>query len=172
MKRDFSIHTFRYIIQWILSFAVSAVLMFLQMIVLTFIQKKFRFDEHVIKMTLSIFASICAFSCAFIFRKFSKIKGYICGLITSLAFCLVKFIMSLASGGVGKSNSMIYICLVCAALIGGIMSANKNKKVKWWLVKINKFNLFKNISLHFINWQHIDGRCWNLIYMLFFYLRF
>ena len=128
MKQDFSLKNAT---KWLLSFLISSGVMLLFLLMLTLVQKQFRFDEHVIRIILIVFITISSGVCAFIFRLLTGIKGYICGLATALMYSVIKLIMSLASGGVGKDNFLVYTCLISASLIGGILSANRKKKVKW-----------------------------------------
>ena len=134
MKRDLSFKKSgapSHILKWLLSFIISLVTLFVELLLLTVIQKQYRFSDSIVKIVIFVLLTLSAGMCAFIFRKMTKIKGVICGLVTAGIFCVIKLIMSLASGGVGTYNSLIYICLMCASLLGGILSANHHKKEKW-----------------------------------------
>ncbi len=133
MKRDhsFSKAPLNNILKWLISFLISVVVLVVLMLILTLVQKRFRLDEHILRIILIIFLTVSAGLCTFIYRRLSNIKGYVCGLITAGIYSFIKLIMSLTSSGVGKDNFLIYACIISAALIGGILSANKKKKTKW-----------------------------------------
>lgn len=133
MKQDFSFSKSYYknIFKWLISFLISIGIILCFLLLVTFVQKQFRFDAHIIKMILMIIISIGAGICSFAFRILSGIKGYLCGLITAVIYSVIKLLMSILSVGVGKDNFLIYVCIVSAALIGGILSANRKKKIKW-----------------------------------------
>ena len=118
-------------LKWLISFLVSVVATMLFLLVLALVQKRFRFEERIVRLVLMVAISLASGMCAYVYRKLSKIKGYICGIITAVIFSIIKLIMSLSCGGVGRENLFIYACILCASLIGGIMSANRNKKIKW-----------------------------------------
>ncbi len=133
MKRDFSFSKkfWKYIIKWSISFLISASLMLLLILLLTPVQKQFRLSDSILRTILMTSFTLCAAVCAFLFRKFSKVKGYICGLTTGIIFSVIKLCMSILGDGVGKSNLWIYFSILPAAVIGGILSANQKKKQKW-----------------------------------------
>lgn len=133
MKRDYSLSKtpIRNIVKFTISFLISGTLMLVLMLILTLMQQRFRLDKHILRITLITLLTADSGFCAFIFRRLSHIKGYICGLINAGIYCFIKLILSFSSGGVGKVNFLIYVCIICSSLIGGIVSANKRKKPRW-----------------------------------------
>ena len=133
MKRDYSLSKapIGNIIKFTISFLISGGLMLLLMLILTLLQQRFRLDKHILRIILITLLTVDAGICAFIFRRLSHIKGYICGIVTAVIYCFIKLAMSLLSSGVGKENFLIYICIMCASIIGGILAANKRRKLKW-----------------------------------------
>lgn len=130
MKRDHSFLS-KYFLYILISFLITLTLFFILVVLLTLAHGKFRFDEHVLRIVLISFLSVCVSVGSFLLRRLSKLRGYICGLIIGGGFMLIKFTMSLASGGVGKGNFAVYFCIISASLIGGIIAANNTKKIKW-----------------------------------------
>ncbi len=133
MKRDFSFskNIWKYIIKWIISFLIAISLLLIFILLLTFAQKQFRFNDAILRIILMVGFTFSAGICAYLFRKFSDVKGYVCGLSTGILFSTIKLFMSLISCGVGKSNLWIYLSVISASIIGGILAANQNKKTKW-----------------------------------------
>jgi len=126
MKRtlSFSNSIINKTVKWFLFLLFALAVMMVLVFIISLIQMRFRFDESIIRITLMVCISFSAFFCSFIFRKFDDQKGYICGLITAGFFCAFKLAASLMSGGVGKMNFLIYPCIICSALFGGILSTN------------------------------------------------
>lgn len=133
MKQDFSFSTsiYKNIFKWCVSFLISFGVILGFIFILTFAQKQFHFDDQIIKTILLVLVSVGAGVCSFAFCILSGIKGYLCGLITAMIYSIVKLLMSISSVGVGKDNFLVYICVFSASLIGGILSANRKKKIKW-----------------------------------------
>lgn len=134
MKRDFSFKkssALSQVLKWLLSFVISILVLFIGLILLTVIQKQYRFSDNIVKIVVFVLITLSSGFCAFVFRKMTKIKGMLCGLVTAGVFCVIKLIMSLVSGGVGANNFLIYSCIISASLLGGILSANHRKKEKW-----------------------------------------
>ena len=131
MKRDFLLpkDVTRRISAFIISVLISNAVMLLLMVVLALMQKKWSFSDGTLRMTAMIMITISSGACAYLFNRLSKLKGYLCGLITFAFYGIVKLIMSLASGGVGGGNIMIYFSMAAAALLGGILSANRKEGV-------------------------------------------
>ena len=133
MKRglSFTKSVLKKAVKWLLFLLIALTIMIILLFAVSLIQKRFRFDESIIRIILMICISLSAFICAFLIRKFDDHKGYICGLITALLFSVLKLTTSLMSGGVGNMNFLIYPCIICSSLFGGILSANDKPKKKW-----------------------------------------
>ncbi len=140
MKRDFIIskRPIGKILLWLLAFAVSVGLFTSLLLILTAIRLKWELSDRVLQWILVISLTVSVYVCAFLYCKTSGLKGLICGGITAVIFSVIKLIMSLSSGGVGERNFAVYICIISAGLVGGIMAANSKSKRQKKLGKIHK----------------------------------
>ena len=140
MKRDIFIknHYSKQIVNWLISFLIASTVFLIFLLILSVIQLKFMLDKRIIGIILITALSFSCCICAYIHCCLSKIKGIFSGLITAAVFSVIKLIMSVAAGGIGKGNFVIYICLICAGVLGGILAANRKSKAQKQLGKINK----------------------------------
>lgn len=140
MKRDFFIKNTVWVTvgKWLISFLISSLVLMILMLILTAINTSNRMNDNVLRLILMIVLCLSSGICAYIFRRITNIKGVFCGLITAGIFSLIKLCMTLSSGGIDKSNVMIYICIVCVSVIGGILSANNRRGKAKELGKMNK----------------------------------
>ncbi len=145
MKREFFVKNSFWQIagKWGLSFLISSVLFMLLILAVTLLQKLNQLSENILRLVLVIIISLCSGFCAYIFRRMTDVKGLYCGLATAAIISLIKLILSALSGGINKENIMVYICIMCVSLIGGIVSANKQNKKERELGKINKSAFLK-----------------------------
>ena len=129
MKRDIFIknHYSKQIVNWLISFLIASTVFLIFLLILSVIQLKFMLDKRIIGIILITVLSFSCCICAYIHCCLSKIKGSV-----------IKLIMSVAAGGIGKGNFVIYICLICAGVLGGILAANRKSKAQKQLGKINK----------------------------------
>lgn len=140
MKRDIFIKSqfLKQMLNWFISFLISMAIFIVLLLLFSLIQLKSMFGEQIVRIVLvSMYSGMCIV-CAYIYCCLSKIKGLFCGLITAGIFCLIKLLMSMLSGGVGKENFIIYICLCAAGMLGGILAANRKTSSQKRLVKLNK----------------------------------
>ena len=154
MKRDFltsvvgngSIFKKRilqHVLKWLAAFCAANSIMIIFMLLLTLIQIKWRLKDTTLRLILTVLITISSAVCAYLHTRFSKIKGYICGAITAAVYGTIKLIMSSVSGGLAGKNIMIYVCIICAAMIGGILSANHKHRKKDDVSKIYKIGKMK-----------------------------
>lgn len=130
MKRNFFIRNplAAKCFQGLIVFLIAISILVVGLLILTFVEKQYRLSESVLKIIMTVLLSLAACLAAYIFRKFSNLRGYICGLISTGVFGGVKLIMSLSSVGIGKGNILIYVCIAASALLGGIVAANNKKE--------------------------------------------